>query len=70
MILEEGWSPSNNTPMMSSSMDPFIEQMSNLKAFITQAKADGKYDIAATLESNLKDLQSHYYASKESNDTE
>ncbi|XP_047369981.1 rabenosyn-5 [Vespa velutina] len=70
MVLEEGWSPSNNTPMMSYSMDPFIEQMSNLKAFIIQAEADGKYDIAATLESNLKDLQSHYFTTKESNDTE
>lgn len=55
---------------MSSSMNPFIEQMNNLRTYIKQAKADGKFDEASILESNLKELQSFYFVTKESNNTE
>ena len=60
----QGWGPSGATVMISStksSMDPIIEQMSNLRAYIKQAREDCKYDEVATLESNLKELQSAYF---------
>ncbi|KAG5336562.1 RBNS5 protein, partial [Acromyrmex charruanus] len=63
----QGWGPSHITPIMSSSMDPIIEQMSNLRAYIKQARADCKYDEVATLENNLRELQSAYFAMKQSN---
>ena len=37
--------------------DPLGQQIHNLKQFIKQAKAAGKYDDARILENNLKDLQ-------------
>ncbi|KAK2585898.1 hypothetical protein KPH14_010486 [Odynerus spinipes] len=72
MVLDQsqGWGPSTKTPMMSCSMDPLIEQMSNLRAYIKQARADSKFDEVTTLENNLKELQSAYFAMKESNNTE
>ncbi|CAK9800806.1 Rbsn [Anthophora quadrimaculata] len=66
----EGWGPSTVTPMMPSSMDPLIEQMSNLRAYIKQARADCRYDEVATLESNLKELQSAYFTMKQSNNSD
>ncbi|XP_020293826.1 rabenosyn-5 [Pseudomyrmex gracilis] len=67
----QGWGPSSNVaPIMSSSMDPIIEQMSNLRAYIKQARADCKYDEVATLESNLRELQSAYFAMKQSNSSD
>ncbi|XP_003703620.2 rabenosyn-5 [Megachile rotundata] len=66
----QGWGPSNVTPMMPSSMDPIIEQMSNLRAYIKQARADCRYDEVATLESNLKELQSAYFTMKQSNNSD
>jgi len=66
----QGWSPSNVAPIMSSSMDPIIEQMSNLRAYIKQARDDCKYDEVATLESNLRELQSAYFAMKQSNSSD
>lgn len=76
MILDksQGWGPSGAAIMIStnkSNMDPIIEQMSNLKAYIKQARDDCKYDEVATLESNLKELQSAYYnmQQKTSSDT-
>lgn len=46
----------------STSMDPLIQQMSNLRAYIKQAKDDCRFDEAATLEENLKEVQSAYFA--------
>ncbi|KAL6440092.1 hypothetical protein ACFW04_003013 [Cataglyphis niger] len=66
----QGWGPSNVTSIISSSMDPIIEQMSNLRAYIKQARADCKYDEVATLESNLRELQSAYFAMKQSNSSD
>ncbi|XP_006623714.1 rabenosyn-5 [Apis dorsata] len=66
----QGWGPSGVTPIMPSSMDPIIEQMSNLRAYIKQAKADCRYDEVATLESNLKELQSAYFTMKQSNNSD
>jgi len=63
----QGWGPSHITPIMSSSMDPIIEQMSNLRAYIKQARTDCKYDEVTTLENNLRELQSAYFAMKQSN---
>ncbi|XP_071575526.1 rabenosyn-5 [Temnothorax nylanderi] len=63
----QGWGPSHITPIMSSSMDPIIEQMSNLRAYIKQARDDCKYDEVATLENNLRELQSAYFAMTQSN---
>ncbi|XP_043476139.1 rabenosyn-5 [Leptopilina heterotoma] len=70
----QGWGPSGAAIVISSNkanMDPIIEQMSNLKAYIKQARDDCKYDEVATLESNLKELQSAYYdmQQKTSSDT-
>ncbi|XP_066590256.1 rabenosyn-5 [Prorops nasuta] len=66
----QGWGPSSITPITSSSMDPIIEQMRNLRAYIKQARTECKYDEVATLESNLKELQSAYFTMKEnSNDS-
>ncbi|XP_076294582.1 rabenosyn-5 isoform X2 [Lasioglossum baleicum] len=36
----QGWGPSTVAPKMPSSMDPIIEQMSNLRAYIKQARDD------------------------------
>ncbi|XP_003488110.1 rabenosyn-5 [Bombus impatiens] len=66
----QGWGPSSVTPIMPSSMDPIIEQMSNLRAYIKQAKADCRYDEVATLERNLKELQSAYFTMRESNNSD
>lgn len=72
MVLDQsqGWGPSSVTPIMPSSMDPIIEQMSNLRAYIKQAKADCRYDEVATLERNLKELQSAYFTMRESNNSD
>jgi rabenosyn-5 len=51
-------------------MDPIIEQMSNLRAYIKQARDDCKYDEVATLECNLRELQSAYFAMKQSNSSD
>ncbi|XP_043268340.1 rabenosyn-5 [Venturia canescens] len=62
----EGWGPSNaKTLIPSSSMDPIIEQMSNLRSYIKQARADCKYDEVAMLENNLRELQSAYFVTKQ-----
>lgn len=53
-----------------ASMDPLIEQMSNLRSYIKQARSECKYDEVATLESNLKELQSAYFSMKQSNNDE
>ncbi|XP_017763467.1 PREDICTED: rabenosyn-5 isoform X2 [Eufriesea mexicana] len=66
----QGWGPSSITPIMPSSMDPIIEQMSNLRAYIKQARADYRYDEVATLENNLKELQSAYFTMKQSNNSD
>ncbi|KAK0167842.1 hypothetical protein PV327_001699 [Microctonus hyperodae] len=64
-----GWGPSNAAIMLpSSSMDPIIEQMSNLRSYIKQARTECKYDEVATLESNLRELQSAYFTMKQAND--
>lgn len=51
-------------------MDPIIEQMSNLRAYIKQARDDCRYDEVVTLESNLKELQSLYFSMKQSNNSD
>lgn len=56
--------------MLTSSMDPIIEQMNNLRAYIKQARDAHKYDEVATLEANLRELQSAYFAMKESNSSD
>merc|ERR1711993_129098 len=40
--------------------DPIVLQMSNLREFISQARAAGKHDDAKLLEENLRDLQEEY----------
>lgn len=72
MVLNQsqGWGPSSITPIMPSSMDPIIEQMSNLRAYIKQARADYRYDEVTTLENNLKELQSAYFTMKQSNNSD
>ncbi|XP_043485756.1 rabenosyn-5 [Polistes fuscatus] len=70
MDQSQGWGPSIKAPMISSSTNPLIEQMNNLTAYIEQARADCKFDEVTTLEDNLKELRSAYYASKESNNSE
>ncbi len=37
--------------------DPLVQQINNLKVFIQQAKSAGRHDDAASLETNLRDLQ-------------
>ncbi|XP_015600809.1 rabenosyn-5 [Cephus cinctus] len=65
----QGWGPSS-APLLPTSMDPIIEQMSNLRAYIKQARADCKFDEVATLENNLRELQSAYFAMKHSNSSD
>jgi len=66
MEKSDGWGPSNAAALLpSSSMDPIIEQMSNLRSYIKQARAECKYDEVATLENNLRELQSAYFAIKQ-----
>ncbi|XP_076626128.1 rabenosyn-5 isoform X1 [Colletes latitarsis] len=66
----QGWGPSNVTPKMPPSMDPIIEQMSNLRAYIKQARDDCRYDEVATLESNLRELQSIYFTMNQGNNSD
>lgn len=69
METSQGWTPSGAVAILpSASIDPIIEQMSNLRSYIKQAKAECKFDEVATLESNLRELQSAYFAMKQSND--
>ncbi|XP_034944042.1 rabenosyn-5 [Chelonus insularis] len=69
MEKSQGWGPSNTVAILpSASMDPIIEQMSNLRSYIKQARAECKYDEVVTLESNLRELQSAYFAMKQNND--
>ncbi|CAB0032995.1 unnamed protein product [Trichogramma brassicae] len=62
----QGWGTSNrptgNMMISSTSIDPFVEQMSNLKFYIKQAREECKFEEVATLEKNLKELQSAYFA--------
>ena len=51
-------------------MDHVIEQMSNLPAYIKHARANCRYDEVATLESNLKELQSVYFTMKQSKNSD
>lgn len=46
----------------SDSLDPFVEQMSNLRFYIKQAREECKFEEVAALEKNLKELQSAYFA--------
>ncbi|XP_015127784.1 rabenosyn-5 isoform X2 [Diachasma alloeum] len=70
MEKSDGWGPSSAVAMLpSSTMDPIIEQMNNLRSYIKQARAECKYDEVATLEGNLKELQSAYFAMKQTNDS-
>ncbi|KAL7301218.1 hypothetical protein TKK_0006184 [Trichogramma kaykai] len=68
MILDQsqGWGisnrPTGNMMISSTSIDPFVEQMSNLKFYIKQAREECKFEEVATLEKNLKELQSAYFA--------
>ncbi|XP_001606370.1 rabenosyn-5 isoform X1 [Nasonia vitripennis] len=61
----QGWGtsgrPGRNMMISSTSMDPFIEQMSNLRFYIKQAREECKFEEVATLERNLKELQSAYF---------
>ncbi|XP_046733787.1 rabenosyn-5 [Diprion similis] len=66
----QGWGPSSATPMLASSMDPIIEQMNNLRAYIKQARDAHKYDEVATLETNLRELQSAYFAMNQGNSSD
>ena len=43
-----------------SSDDPIVQQMCNLREFISQARSAGRHDDASILEDNLKDLQQEY----------
>ncbi|KAJ8683221.1 hypothetical protein QAD02_019013 [Eretmocerus hayati] len=67
----QGWGtsgrPNANKMISSTSLDPFVEQMSNLKFFIKQAREECKFEEVATLEKNLKELQSAYFAMQQSN---
>ena len=40
-----------------SDLDPLVQQMHNLRQFISQARSAGKNDDAKLLEQNLRDLQ-------------
>ncbi|XP_011496703.1 PREDICTED: rabenosyn-5 [Ceratosolen solmsi marchali] len=69
----QGWGtsgrPGGNIMISSTSMDPFIEQMSNLRFYIKQAREECKFDEVAALEKNLKELQSAYFAMKQSDNS-
>lgn len=66
----QGWGvsgPTGGNKMISTdSMDPFVEQMRNLRLYIKQAREECKFEEAATLEKNLEELQSEYYAMQDS----
>jgi len=66
----QGWGtstrPGGNMMISSTSLDPFVEQMSNLKFYIKQAREECKFEEVATLEKNLKELQSAYFAMQQS----
>lgn len=49
-------------------MDPIIEQMNNLRSYIKQARSEFKYDEVATLENNLRELQSAYFLMKQNDE--
>ncbi|XP_012255541.2 rabenosyn-5 isoform X2 [Athalia rosae] len=66
----QGWGTSSAAPMLTASMDPIIEQMNNLRAYIKQARDAHKYDEVATLETNLRELQSAYFAMKQSSNSD
>lgn len=61
----QGWGTSGragrNMMISSTSVDPFVEQMSNLRFYIKQAREECKFEEVATLERNLKELQSAYF---------
>ncbi|XP_058797453.1 rabenosyn-5 [Phymastichus coffea] len=62
----QGWGtsgrPGGNMMITTDSIDPFVEQMSNLRFYIKQAREECKFEEVATLERNLKELQSAYFA--------
>lgn len=66
----QGWGtsgrPGSNMMITTDSTDPFIEQMSNLRSYIKLAREECKFEEVATLERNLKELQSAYYAMQQS----
>ena len=76
MILDQsqGWGtsgpPAGNMMISSEKVDPFIEQMRNLKFYIKQAREECKFEEAALLEQNLKELQSDYYSRQQSDNAD
>lgn len=51
-------------------LDPLVQQMQNLRQFISQARSAGKLDDAKLLEQNLRDLQEEYQKLQERRELE
>ena len=72
MVLDQsqGWGtigpPIGNMMISSDNVDPFIEQMRNLRFYIKQAREECRFEEAAVLEKNLKELQSDYFSRQQS----
>lgn len=59
VALLEAWSPANTKAV--SSHDPLVQQISNIKQFIKEARMAHRYNEVASLERNLKELQEEYF---------
>lgn len=59
VALLEAWTPANSRAV--SSDDPLVQQISNIKEFIREARMAHRYNEVASLESNLKELQEEYF---------
>ncbi|XP_043934559.1 rabenosyn-5 [Protopterus annectens] len=56
----EGWLPSSTLPQSTENSDPLLQQISNIKCFIKQAKEASRTDEVNMLKENLRQLQDEY----------
>ncbi|KAI5729579.1 hypothetical protein M8J76_004120 [Diaphorina citri] len=66
--LLEAWSPAGTKSV--SSQDPLVQQITNIKQFIKEARMAHRYNEVASLENHLKELQEEYFRRQQEQQTE
>lgn len=61
VMASAGWTPESSSKLLLDSDNVMVQQMNILKNYIKQAREAHKFDVVATLEANLKELQEEYW---------
>ena len=69
-IQDRGWAPKESSRTPREDDDPILQQMNNIRAYIKDAKSADRWEEVATLETNLRELQSLYEQQRRSVHTE